>query len=635
MKTFAAATVVAVAAAMLAATALVVSVVGSMEASGALIGRSLVTLTDLPYGLTKSEQVHTLASIATNADVSLAMLVPDRDARPDVWTAYVFRGQPTLPALRGELHRRPIGDGADLDLRTNFAIDGSAEATERFLEGLGRAEYEFVDVTPRAPAALVFVISEPGTLAALVATALGIVVALIAESTRRNARQVIRRTVGWSRLRVAAREAVDMSALVGALAVVSCVAVAALLTARNAGTSVWSLTAVLFVIVLVPVGAVVIGGHVLANVLWTREPRAAKTAHWPLVVVASAAVGLVVLSVQDVGAIVARQERSTALEQSLIAEAAHGDDVVLGTGFTEFDQDVAFGKLALGPLARGDAGMAQVSFVESFTVVGDVAVGLSAYADEIAGNRSGPVLLVPEVLAADSSQLRRTAEEELAVGWEVEGRAPPRNAPVGAVVVASTADITQSVIDWTGALRPEASTWPEIPVLVVPDPADIAPNRIGTAVANGEVRFADRGALLSAVDAAGLSDVVLQVRRVGATVEGQIAMLRSERITAGVAALAAVVAALFTACTLVVEHRVRSRVPGRVLFFFGRSPVIRHRRFVLVGVGLAATATAVTLAFTVHQAGSAVAFAVPMGALAGGILTVLLALTARRERTRR
>lgn len=633
MKAFAAATVVAVAAAMLAATAVVVSVVGSMEASGALMGRSLVTLTDLPYGLTKSEHVHTLESIATKADVSLAMLVPDRDARPDVWTAYVFRGQPVVPVLRGELDVRPIGDGADLDLRTTFAIGGSAEATERFLEGLGRADYEFVDGTPQGSAALVFVGTEPGTLAALVATALGIVVALIAESTRRAARQVIRRTVGWSRRRVAAQEAAEMSALVGALAVVSCVAVAALLTARNAGTSVWSLTAVLFVIVLVPVGAVIIGGHVLANVLWTREPRSAKTAHWPLVVVASAAVGLVVLSVLDVGAIVSRQERSRALEQSLVAEARHGDDVVLGTGFTDFDQDEAFGKLALEPLARGDAGMAQVSFVESFTVVGDVAVGLSAYADEIAGNRSGPVLLVPEVLATDASQLRRTAEEELAVGWEVEGRAPPRNAPVRAVVAGSTADITQSVIDWTGALPPDAPTWPEIPVLVVPDPADIAPNRIGTAVANGEVRFADRRALLSAVDNAGLSDVVLQVRRVGATVEGQLAMLRSERITAVVAALAALAAIVFTASALVVEHRVRSRVPGRVLFLAGRSPVIRHRRFVLVGVGIAATATVATLVLAGYQASDAGAFAVLAGVLAAGILTVLLALTGRRERT--
>ena len=419
MKAFAAATVVAVAAAILAATALVVSVVGTLEASGALVGRSLVALTDLPYGLTKSEQVHTLTSVATKSDVSLAMLVPDRDARPDVWTAYVFRGQPTRPALRGELHNRPIGDGADLDLRTNFAIDGSAKARERFLEGLGRAQYEFVDVTPRAPVALVFVSSEPGTLAALLATALGIVVALIAESTRRAARQVIRRTVGWSRRQIAFREAAEMGALVGALVVVSCLAIAILLAARHASTSVCNLTAVLVVVVFVPVGAAIISGHVLSNLLWTRKTRSTKTAHWPLVVVASAAVGLVVISVLNVGAIVARQERSTALEQALIAEATHGDDVVLGTGFTEFDQDVAFGKLALGPLARGDAGMAQVSFAESFTVVGDVAVGLSAHADEIAGNRSGPVMLVPEVLASDASQLRRTAEEELAVGWQV------------------------------------------------------------------------------------------------------------------------------------------------------------------------------------------------------------------------
>ena len=632
MRAFAAATAVAVAAAILAATALVISVVGTMEASGALVGRSVVTLTDLPYGLTKSEQVRNLTSIATDSDVSLAMLVPDRHARPDVWTAYVFRGRPVVPVLRGELDVRPIGDGADLDLRTTFAVGGSAEATERFLEGLGRADYKFVDDTPRGPAALLFVVSESGTLAALVATALGIAVALIAESARRSARQGIRRTVGWSRRRVAAREAAEMSVLVGALVVVSCVAVAALLTARAAGTSVWSLTAVLFVIVLVPVGAVIICGHVLANVLWVRELSSAKAAHWPLVVVTSAAIGLVVLSVLDIGAIAARQERSTALERTLVAESAHGDDVVLGTGFTDFDQDVAFGKLALGPLARGDAGLAQVSFVESFTVVGDVAVGLSAYNDEIEA-RPGPVLLVPEVLAPDASQLRRTAEEELAAGWEVEGRAPPRERSVRAVTVASTADITESVIDWTGALRPEASTWPDIPVLVVPDPTDIAPNRIGTAVANGEVRFADRRALLSAVDDAGLSDVVLQVRRVGATVEGQLAMLRSERLTAMVAALAALAATVFTASALVVEHRVRSRVPGRVLFLSGRNPVIRHRRFALVGVGLTAAVTAVTLAFTGHQASDAGAFAVLAGVLAAGTLSVLLAITGRRERT--
>lgn len=81
--------------------------------------------------------------------------------------------------------------------------------------------------------------------------------------------------------------------------------------------------------------------------------------------------------------------------------------------------------------------------------------------------------------------MRAAAIEALRDGWEIEGRNPPKELDARAVIVPSTAPITESIVEWTGAGPSASPTWPDIPVLVVHDPSQIALNRIGTAVANG------------------------------------------------------------------------------------------------------------------------------------------------------
>ncbi|WP_175481351.1 hypothetical protein [Curtobacterium sp. MMLR14_010] len=203
------------------ATGLVVSAVGSLESLGLLAGRSTVAMTDLPFGLTTPEQIATLTALADDSDVALSMLVPDREGRPGVWTACVLRGAPAEPVFDGSLHVRPIGGGGELDLRTTYAVGGDGAAVDDCLEDLRAAGYRYEDLSPAGLAPLAAGLRNPGSLAAVTATALGVTVALIVESGRREQWQVLRRTVGWSRRRIAVLEAASMAALSGTAVVMS------------------------------------------------------------------------------------------------------------------------------------------------------------------------------------------------------------------------------------------------------------------------------------------------------------------------------------------------------------------------------------------------------------------------------
>lgn len=632
MRSFAAATVAAVAAAVLVATGLVVSTVGSLESLGLLAGRSTVQITDLPFGLTKPEQIQQLAEIADDSDVALSMLVPDREGRPGVWSAYVLRGAPAEPVFDGSLRVRPIGGGGELDLRTAYAVGGDGAAVDDFLEDLRAAGYRYKDLSPAGFAPLAAALGKPGILAAVTANTLGVTVALIAESGRRETRQVVRRTVGWSRRRITVLEAASMAALSGTAVLISLGGLSLYLLLQHADRATGELIGALEEGVLAPVAVALVLTHTALGVLRARESNAALPVRWPRVAVGAAAVALVALSVADVRALAVQHQLMSGLERTLVAEARHGDDVVLGTGFTDFDQDVALGRLARGPLDRGEASMAQSSFVDQFTVVGDATVRLRQYDDVVSRFDGDPVLLVPKVLESDLEPLRRAAAEDIATGWQVEERDPPEDVEVHAVPVPTTAAITQSIVDWTRAVPPTTPTWPEIPVLVVPHAADLAPNRIGTAVANGEVRFTSKPALERAVREAGLADVVLQVRRVGATVEGQIAALRSERLTAELASLVTGLAVVFAALSLVVDLRVRSARSARLRFLSGRHPAVRHRGFVGGAVALTVGVTELVLGSSVIAALAASGAA---GIVAAVLLTALLVVHGRNERHHR
>lgn len=634
MRTFAAATVVAVAAALLAASALVVSIVGTLESLGLLAGRTSVEFTDLPYGLTTAQQVQKLATIATDSDVALSMLVPDRDGRAGAWTAYTLRGEPATPVFAGHLDVRPVLDGADLDLLTTFAIGGSEHGIAAFLDGLRDAGYEFAGLNPTWYEPLLVAVERPTTLAALVATALAVVVALVAESIKRSARQVLRRTVGWSRLRLVAQETREIGSLVGAIALVLLIAVVCLLWLRQADVPTWSVTVPTALAALGATSLGIVVAHVLCSLWWARDAVAATATSSLHPVVMTTAVALLVLTVVDFRAAVDGSEASDALESTLVAEASRGNDVVLGTNFTAFEQDVAFGDLALEALRRGEASMAQSSFVDQFTVVGEASTVLESFADEVADAAPGgePVLLVPEVLEPRLEAVRAAATSTLADGWEVDEASPPDGLVVVARSVPSTASIVEAVADWTSAAPSDASSWPEVPVLVVRDPAQIAPNRLGTAVANGEVRFSDRSALERSLADRDLSASVLQIRRVGAVVEGKLGALRAERLIAEILAVATGLVLVFAVAALISDHRARNRRSARLRFLVGRHPAVAHRTFVAGGLAMTFAVVAATeLVFGTSLSGALTTAAV-VGSAVAAVLISLLALTGRRER---
>ncbi|PZE61237.1 hypothetical protein DEJ24_06040 [Curtobacterium sp. MCPF17_001] len=636
MRNFAAATVLAVAAAVLGAVVFVVGVVGDVEALGLLSAQSSIEMTDMPATQTKAKQTATLKRLAHETGVALAVLVPDRDGRPDTWNAYSFNGTTSEPVFRGSVSTAPIGDGGELRLIAMYAVGGPAPAVREFLDRLERAGYRYTDVSPHALEALASALTQPEWSAAVSAVALGVLIALVAESRRRAARQQLRTTSGWSYRAVAAREALEIARLVGVFAVVFVGCIGATLAGQSASGAVLRFTVIEIIAVIVPTVALLVGVHAMLTVLTCRKLGPGAVVGWPMVVVAAAGIALVVVGTFDLDWTAQRRVMSESLERTLVREAAHGDDVVLGTTFTEYDEDVAFGRIALGPLLDGTASMARVSFVDHLTLVGEATAALDQYADQIAAGHGRPVLLVPSTLGSRIDALQAATEADLSESWEVEGMEPPEQLRVRAVVVPSTASIARSVLDWTSAVAPDVPTWPEVPVLVVSDPTDIAPNRLGTAVANGEVRFTDRAALERAVRRAGLDDVVLQYRRVGATVEGQLAVLRGERRIAEAALIATGIAVVFAGFTLTVDHRVRTRRAARLRFLAGRHPIVHHWRFVAVAALVVAGATAATRALSdpvgTPSLPAAAITAVVVALATGALLTVLLIATAREGR---
>ncbi len=631
MRNFAAATVLAVAAVLALSAVLAVSVVGEVEALGLLAGRATLELAELPVGETKVEHIRDITAAAERSGVRVSLLVPDRDGRPGVWTAYTFRGPATQPGIGAAISTRPIGDGGTLDLLGPMAVEGDGRSVRRFTEELRQAGYTTVDTTPAPVEALVVVLARPTIALVAVAVLLGLGIALVAESRRRAGRQDLRLRAGWSGGSVACAEALDLGRLAGPVATAACVGPPVALAVHGAGAPALRFTTVVVVVCVLAALLAALVLHVGCALLSAAATHRAAEARWPMVLVAAAGISLVIVAVADVQCLQDRQRTTAEAERILVAEAAHGDDVVLGTASTTLEQDQALGAIATGALARGDASMAYSSFTDRFTLVGDASASLRALVPGGLPPHGQPLLLVPDALASESDALRDAAAADIATGWQVEGRQPPRPLDIRIRPVRSTAAVTESAILWTNGIEPLLPTWPDIPVLVVPDPKDLAPNQVGTGVANGEVRFADRAALERQLRAAGLADIVLQVDRVGARVERQLGELRTERHTLLLAVGAALSALVLAAISLVGEHRVRTARLGRVQYLVGRHPLVRHRWFLVGASGTALTTAAVTSALSGARGDVILTAGVASGAGALVLLGVVSAVMPTRR----
>ncbi|RDH96854.1 hypothetical protein DEU32_10819 [Curtobacterium sp. AG1037] len=626
MRNVAAATVLAVAAALLVSAVIALGAAREVATLGLLVGRTSVALTSLPVEASKAERIRTISEAAADADVAVALVVPDRQGDPDRWRAFSFRGTAQTQGLGTALEVRPIGDGADLDLQGILAIDGDVNDVGRFLEQLRAVGYEATDTTPGPVPALLYTLADPAVGAVAAAALLGLVIALVAEAERRGTRQALRLRSGWSPTRIAGIEAADICRVAAPVLVVAVAGTLVLALWPGTGTTARAFTVTVAAVALSTAVLVVVGVHVATTLAAARSRRSAGSSAWAPVVVGAAGAALVALLVADAHAVVQVQTAAQASERTLLAESRHGDDVVLGLGPTAFAQDIELGRIGLAALERDTASMAHASFTDRATLVGEATAALPAVLGAPPAPGGAPVLLVPDALAADADRLADAASADLAAGWAVEERTPPRPIDIEVRRVPSTAAVTEAVLEWTNGIEPALPTWPDIPVLVVPDSRDIALNQIGTAVANGEVRFADRPALERALRQAGLTDTVLQVTRVGTKIERQIGAVRAERATRTAAAVVAGLAVVLAAVTLVQEHRIRTQRSARVRFLVGRHPIVRHRAFVVTaGIVVAVVSGATASSVGTSTAGvlaTALLGAVAVSLLLGGVLGV-------------
>ncbi|WIB27536.1 hypothetical protein [Curtobacterium sp. MCSS17_015] len=582
------------AAVALFAAGLVVLAVGSVEALGSVSARSTIDLIDLPLGPSKREHVEMLEQIAADADVSLVLLTPERSGAPNELDAYVLHGGLPRPVFWGEITERPASAIDDAVIAWTYAVDGEPTDVARFFEDLHDRGFAFVDSTPQAVPTLVDVFRTPGVAIVGVAVAVGVVVALVADSHRRASRQRVRRLAGRTSRRIAVCELVDLMVLIAAVFGTVFGALSLFLVVRSAGHAVWVFSALSAALVVPAAVSLVAALHVVLAMVSGYRLDGVDAGRWRAVVVGVSGVVLVALIAAGASGAVVENSRARQLERSLSAEAEHGDDVVLGVGFSDEEQEDLLGDIGRRALVSGTARMAMTNAIpEALLVIGD---GTPGVASDVV-HRDGVTVLIPHALAGRARAVEDTVLDGIAEGWEVDDSDPPRRPRVRSEIVPSTDAIVHAAGRWVELGFPD-STGPLDTVVVVAGVEDIAPNRIATATRNGEVRFSDRAALVRALHRSGVFDVVTQVNRVGAVVDRRLAEVRAEQLGLAGATIAAGLAALFVASSLVADHRTRRRDAAAVRSLTGRHPAVHHVPFVLGAAGVTGVTVFATLGAT-------------------------------------
>jgi hypothetical protein len=632
IRGFAAATITAVAAAALAVAGLVAFVAGSVEADGYLTGRTTIGLTELPFGPDKDEHIEMLSTLARDNDVTLTLLVPDRSGARNTIDAFALTGSVSEPVFWGTVIERSADAVGDAVILWTYGVDGSADNVTGFLDDLVVNGFAYMDETPSPLVVGRALLDKPGLPVIVEMVILALMIAFVAESERRAQRQRVRRLVGWSRREIVGQEFADIACLVVGTFVMVSGAFAALLAVRGASPAMWAFCAARTVILAPVVIVVIVGSHVGFSLISGRRAFRPDVARWRPIVVGAVGLGLAVILTSSTMALATQRQTTVALERSLAAEAASGDDVTLGIGIADENQDLALGQVALRAFAHGTASMAMTNALPDAVVV----IGETPGVPAAAGRFDGVTVLVPTTLADEGEMILREVRQSFADGWAVDDDSPPRAPNIRALLVESTRPTVESIDRWVDWAFGRSSNWPEIPVVVVSDARDMAPNRIGTATHNGEVRFADRAALLHELRAADLMDVVTQVNRTGTTIERQLAEVREDQMMAFVAMFGAGVVAVFAAGMLAADHHIRSRRASRLRSLVGRHPIVDHLPFVVVAASACAATTTETVALVGSATGSTLLLvALGTGLAAAVLLSLFCALPSNSGRTTR
>ena len=623
------------AAAVLLAGALATFAVGSAEAAGIATGRTTIDVTDLPFGPTKSEHVAMLREAAVSHDVDLALLAPDRTGEASAFDLYVLSGAfepPTFWARSAQHTESEVGDAV---ITWTYAVDGDPADVAAFLEVLRAEGFAHAVLSLTALDVLLGAASSPGIAGGVCALFGGLIIALVAESRRRRPRTRARLLSGWTHRQIARREACDVGALIAACALPMVLGLFLFVVSRGAAPAVVDLLIVTTAVLVAGVAGVVTTAHI-AFVLLPQRLAAPTGRSVPRgAIVATVGVVLVVLVTSTGHALVEQGQRSRDLERALADEAADGDDVTLGIGFADERDDLALGSVGAEAIANGTARMAMTNFTSDALLIADVPSGGSPRTST-RGSADGATVLVPERLSYDTTRIRAAVREAFDDAWTVDDTEPVRAVPIDVQPVGSTAPMVRAAERWVDWGMPRSDPSDDIPVVIVHSIADLAPNRVGTAVHNGEVRFTDRDALTTKLRATGTIDVVTQINRVGATIERQLTAIRTERSVAIGGAILGVLSILLAAVQLVGDHLRRSETARRVRELSGVHPVRSHAPFVLISAAVAGAAVLVAALGRTGPVGATDALLA--SAAAGGVavlLTAVLFLTSRHGKVDR
>lgn len=623
---------IAVAAAVLMAAALAVFAVGNVEAVGLASGRTAIDITDLPFGPDKPEHIAMLEGAAERHGVDLALVTPDRDGTPAAFDVYILNGAFEPPTFWARSSPRPSSDVRDAVITWTYALDGAPDDVDALLRTLHDDGFVYspASVSPRG--ALLAALSSPGIAGAVLAVIAAVLIALTAESRHRDARTRVRLLNGWSRRAVALREGIESLALVGTCAVPMMAVLAVFVAVRGASPTVVHLLTTTVAMLMVGLASTVAVAHVGIMRLAGRLGSRSRDARSGTMLVATISIGLVVLTTATGSSVASQLQTSRHLERTLAAEVSTGDDVTLGIGFANEAQDDALGAIGAEAIERGTARMAMTNFLQNALLVSDDGQRGVARAA-----RDGATVLVPERLAGSASQITAAVEEAFADGWAVDDTAPARAVPVAVRVVPSTADLVRSAERWVTWGLPRNDASDDLPVVVLHTIRDLAPNRIGLAVHNSEVRFGDREALVSALRDSRAIDVVTQINRVGTTIADDLARVRTERSVQIGAGMVMVASLLLAAVQLAADHRRRTAQRCRLRMIVGRGTSGIHAPFVVAcAVVTGATSLLTVLALLDGQGLRAAVFAglTTVGATVGLVVVALLLTHRHRESLR-
>lgn len=628
IRGFAAATVIAVAAAVLTAGSVAVFAVGSVEAVGLTAGRTAIDIVDLPFGPDKSEHISMLSETAEQHGVDLALVTPDQTGRPAEYDIYVLNGAFEHPTFWARSTQHPSSDIGDAVITWTYAVDGEPGDILAMQRALRAAGFEHFDAGVRLGGLVLAAFASPGITGVVLAALAAALIALVAESRHRLARTRVRLLSGWSRRALAAREAVDVLTLLGACAAPLIVALVVFVGARGASPAV---TQLLTVIIAALVGGVVIvfaGAHVLFTQVAGRLGVRASDTSSRSAIVAIIGVSLVACITVTGVSVVDASRAGRELERRLAAEAAAGDDVTLGVGFSSQAQETALGLVGAEALRRGTARMAMTNFMQdALLIAGDDLPGAAQQ------DGDGATILVPKRFAGDALRIRSAVEEAFAEAWELDDASPQRRVPVSVEIVPTTEELVRSAERWVVWGLPRSETAADMPVIVLHTVEDLAPNRVSLAVHNSEVRFSDRDALVSKLRETRAIDVVTQINRVGDTIARELSAVRAARSSLAGAGSLLGLASFLAAVQLAADHQRRTEVARRSLHVVGRRAASMHALFVAGCAGIAgATSFIAMLAVSSTLDLMSLTLATVSAACVAGVFLVAgLLLTSRRR----